>query len=58
MEEKHKVRLVNIIIIIIDLLLLGVICGNHCRFPDQPKVLVKNEIKSNSDAVQITTLDS
>jgi hypothetical protein len=53
MEEKHKVQLINIIIIIIDLLLLGVICGNHCRVPDQPKVLIKNEIKTEADAVEV-----
>ena len=45
MEEKTKVRIVNIIIIIIDIILLGVICGNHCRVPDQ--VMVQNVEKNH-----------
>ena len=38
MEDKRKIRLVNIIVIIIDILLLGVICGNHCSVPDHVHV--------------------
>lgn len=56
MEEKNKVRLVNIIVIIIDLLLLGVICGNHCSVPDQ--VLVQKESDRNSQTLKVAMFDN
>lgn len=45
MEEKRKVRFVNIVVILIDILLLGVICGNHCRLPDQVMIKSGNDDK-------------
>jgi len=38
MTEERKNRIVNIIVILINILLLGVICSNHCRVPDHAKL--------------------
>jgi len=52
MTEKRKNRIVNIVVILINILLLGVICSNHCRVPDQ--VMMDNQKGVYTASVQPT----
>jgi len=55
-EEQRKVRLVSIIVVLIDIVLIGVICGNHCSIPDQ--VRMHNRIGDKSKTVKMAMIDS
>ena len=54
-EEKRKARLVSIIVVIIDILLVGMICGNHCSVPDQARM--HNQIGEKSKTVNVAKVD-
>jgi len=55
-EEKRKARLVSIIVVVIDILLIGMICGNHCSVPDQARI--HKQIGDKSNTVIAARVDS